>query len=149
MGGDTVKWRQGFTLVETLVALMITAGMWLLVVGTERGLVAPLRRDAIAWYQVVRFLEQPGRYRFLAATGDVLTIQDQQAKHKQIKKLSVDSKQTLKLTDDHFRGYYPLLRHVTAIQWRPLKAGVVSLRLKQEGLPWQETLVDLRGIKDS
>jgi len=142
-----MKRRAGFTLIETVVALAIAAGMFLLVAGTERAFLRPIRRDPVAWYQVVQLLEQPGRYRMTAADDDVLLIYDQQ--ELKALKLSVDRKRTLKLTNAQRQGYYPLLRDVTAIHWQAVKLGVVALKIKREGLPWQETLVDLRGIKAS
>ncbi|WP_125583841.1 prepilin-type N-terminal cleavage/methylation domain-containing protein [Levilactobacillus cerevisiae] len=142
-----MKRRAGFTLIETVVALVIAAGMFLLVTGTERTFLRPIRRDPVAWYQLVQLLEQSGRYRVTAAVDDVLLIYDQQ--ELKTLRLSVDRKQTLKLTNTQGQGYYPLLRSVTAIHWREVKSGVVALKIKREGLPWQETLVDLRGIKDS
>lgn len=139
--------RAGFTLVETLLALSIAAGLLLLASGTEKRFIRPIQRDPIAWYQFVQVLEQPGRYQYRAVQGDSLTLRDLQT-HKD-RQIRLDQRQTLKMTNDDGQGYYPLLRHVTAIQWQPLRGGVVQLQLKQEGLPWQTTLVDLRGIKDS
>jgi len=143
-----MRLRAGFTLIETVVALAIAAGMFVLVTGTEQTFLRPLRHDPVAWYQVVQLLEQPGRYRFAAADDDVLTIYDQRQANKPVR-LSVDRKQVLKLTNARFRGYDPLLRQVTAIHWQNLGKGVVRLQLKQEGLPWQTTLVDLRGTTGS
>jgi len=153
--------RQGFTLIETLFALMITAGMFLLVTGTSRTLTRGVQQDSLAWLQAVQVLERPGKYQLVRTAGDVLVIKDhdRQGKQREMKVL-VDKKGVLKLTatvpGSHteqetadIRGYYPLLRQVTAIHWRNLGHGVVKLRLKQENLPWRETLVDLRGVKGS
>lgn len=142
-----MKSRSGFTLVETLLALMLASGMLLLASGAENRFIRPIQRDPIAWYQFIQVLEQPGRYQFRQVAGDVLTIRDcQEQVDRQIR---LDQHQTLKLTNSHRQGYYPLLRQVTAIHWQPLGAGVVRLHLKQEGLPWRTTLVDLRGVKAS
>ncbi|MCH4124383.1 MAG: prepilin-type N-terminal cleavage/methylation domain-containing protein [Levilactobacillus sp.] len=139
--------RQGFTLIETVLALVIAAGMFVLVSGLNRAFLRPIERDPIAWYQVVRALEQDGRYRLVRTSDDVLVVRDQRDDHEAV--LRVDARGTLKITNAHQRGYYPLLRHVTAIHWQTLKLGVVRLELKQAGLPAQTTLVDLRGIRGS
>lgn len=139
--------RQGFTLVEALLALVIASGLFILVSGVSRAFLRPIQRDPIAWYQVVRALEQDGRYRLVRTSNDVLVVRDQLENHEVT--LRVDDKHTLKLTNAKRHGYYPLLRDVTAIHWETLKLGVVRLELKQAGLPAQTTLVDLRGIKVS
>ncbi|WP_203641728.1 type II secretion system protein [Levilactobacillus andaensis] len=153
--------RQGFTLIETLFALMITAGMFLLVTGTSRTLIRGVQQDSLAWLQAVQVLERPGKYQLVRTARDVLVVKDhdRQGKQREMKVL-LDKKGVLKLTatipGSHaeqeaadIRGYYPLLRQVTAIHWRNLGHGVVKLRLKQGDLPWRETLVDLRGVKGS
>ncbi|MFC6259501.1 competence protein ComGF [Levilactobacillus fujinensis] len=147
--------RQGFTLIETVFALMITAGMFLLVSGTSRTLIRGIHQDSLAWLQAVQVLERPGKYQLVRTTGDVLVVKDhdKQGKLREMKAL-LDKKGVLKMTATlpgkrATQGYYPLLRHVTTIHWQNLGHGVVKLRLKQENLPWRETLVDLRGVKGS
>lgn len=139
--------RQGFTLIEALLALVITASLFILVSGVGRAFLRPIQRDPIAWYQVVQALEQDGRYRLVRTSDEVLVVRDQQENREVA--LRVDNKRTLKLTNANRHGYYPLLRDVTAIHWETLKLGVVRLKLKQAGLPVQTTLVDLRGIRGS
>ncbi|MFC6290217.1 prepilin-type N-terminal cleavage/methylation domain-containing protein [Levilactobacillus angrenensis] len=142
-----MKSRQGFTLVEAVLALVIATGMFLLVSGVSHAFLRPIQRDPIAWYQVVQALEQDGRYRLVRTSEDVLVVRDQQENHEVA--LRVDKNQTLKMTNTKQHGYYPLLREVTTIHWQTLKLGVVRLELKQAGLPAQTTLVDLRGIRGS
>ncbi|WP_143463266.1 prepilin-type N-terminal cleavage/methylation domain-containing protein [Levilactobacillus enshiensis] len=153
--------RRGFTLIETLFALMITAGMFLLVTGTDHALTRGVQSDALAWLQMVQVLEKPGKYQVVRTAGDVLVVKDHDKRGRPRKmKVLLDRKGVLKLAamvqGSHaeqetakIQGYYPLLRQVTAIRWQNLGHGVVKLRLKQENLPWRETLVDLRGIKGS
>ncbi len=137
--------RQGFTLVEGILALVVAAGMFVLATGTARGLMRPMRWDPIAWYQVIQILEQPGRYRVTTVHRHSLELIDAKPTRHALR-LGVNHKGVLRLTNENGQGYYPLLRQVTAMDWTVTKtAGVVRLRLKQEGLSWQTTLVDLRG----
>lgn len=141
--------RRGFTLVESLLALAITAGIVVLTMGTGRQLTQPFQHDRLAWYQVVQVLERSGQFRFAAVEGDSLVIRDQ-AHHEDYLRVAVDSKLVLRLTNDRGQGYYPLLNHVVAVHWRPMKTkGLVVMRLKQEGLPWEQTILDLRGVMAS
>jgi len=146
--------RQGFTLIETLFALILTAGMFLLVSGTNRTLTRGVQQDPLAWLQAIQMLERPGKYQLVRTAGDVLVIKDHDQRGKQREmKVLMDKKGVLKMAavsvNHGIQGYYPLLRQVTAIHWQNLGHGVVKLRLKQENLPWRETLVDLRGVKGS
>ena len=90
--------RQGFTLIETLFALIITAGMFLLVTGTSRTLTHGVQQDSLAWLQAVQVLERPGKYQLVRATGDVLVVKDhdRQGKQREMKVL-VDKKGVLKI----------------------------------------------------
>lgn len=137
--------RQGFTLIEALIALIIASGMFVLASGVDRQLLRPLRTDPIAWYQAVRVLEQPGRYRAVSIDRQQLNLEDLHQDRKPVA-VWVDAKHVLRLTNSQHQGYYPLLRRVVAVQWRATAShGLVQLRLKQERLPWQTTILDLRG----
>lgn len=137
--------RRGFTLVEALMALIIASGMFVLASGVDRQILRPLRHDPIAWYQAVRVLEQPGRYRAVSLDRRQLNLVDLQQGGKRVA-VWVDTKHVLRLTNSQHQGYYPLLRHVEAVRWWPTPyPGLVQLRLKQERLPWQTTILDLRG----
>lgn len=141
--------RQGFTLVEGLLALIVASGIFVLAIGTARGVIRPLRHDPVAWYQVIQILEQPGRYRVIRVHRHSLDLTDARATNHALS-LGVNRKGVLRLTNDKGQGYYPLLRQVTEMNWVETKmTGIVRLYLKQEGLPWQTTLVDLRGDKVS
>ncbi|WP_261810802.1 competence protein ComGF [Levilactobacillus humaensis] len=141
--------RQGFTLVEGVLALIVASGMFILAIGTARGFMRPLRRDPVAWYQVIQILEQPGRYRVTRVHRHSLDLMDAKSGNHALS-LGVNRKGVLRLTNEKGQGYYPLLRQVTELDWTETKmTGIVRLHLKQEGLPWQTTLVDLRGDKGS
>lgn len=139
-----MKQHAGFTLIEALLALGIAAEMFVLASGVDRVLLRPLRQDPVAWYQMVQVLEQPGRYRVTDVDGQQLNLQDQQ---KQVTRVVwVDHKHVLRLTNQNHQGYYPLLRRVEDVHWHLTKyPGLVRLNLKQERLPWQTTILDLRG----
>lgn len=137
--------RQGFTLIEALMALIIATGIFVLASGVDRQILRPLKHDPIAWYQAVRVLEQPGRYRAISIDRQQLNLIDTHQHNKPVA-VWVDAKHVLRLTNADHQGYYPLLRHVTTVQWRATQyPGLVQLRLKQEQLSWQTTILDLRG----
>jgi len=145
MGSHPMSKRQGFTLVEALLALIIAAGIFVLASGTDRIILRPLRQDPVAWHQVIRVLEQPGRYRVTGIDQQQLNLVDTQHDDKPVA-VWCDAKGTLRLTNQQHQGYYPLLRRVEAVQWRPTAyAGLIELRLKQERLPWQTTILNLSG----
>lgn len=137
--------RHGFTLVEALLALIIAAGLFVLADGLDRRLLRPLRQDPMAWHQAVRVLEQPGRYRVVKVHQRRLDIADTWA-HNKLLLVWVDDKHVLRLTNSTYQGYYPLLRQVEAVEWQRVgHTDLVQIRLKQERLPWQKTILNLRG----
>ena len=141
--------RGGFSLIESLLALVITAGLLILTTGTGRQLIQPFRHDRLAWYQAIQVLERPGQFQLDKVVGDTLVLTTLTDHHESVR-VAVDSKLVLRATNDRDQGYYPLLNRVVAVHWHPLRTkGLVYMQLKQEELPWEETILDLRGSTDS
>ncbi len=149
--GARMKCHQGFSLFEAILALAIAAGMFVVANGIDRILLRPVRQDSLAWFQAVTVLEQPHRYRIRRVLPTELQLWDTQSTPSN-KAISIwrDNHNILRLTNEQKQGYDPLLKRVTEVKWTEVdRRGLVRLTLKQEGLPWHSTILDLRGSRDS
>lgn len=138
-----MKRRQGFTLIEAVLAMGIAAVCLGLITGWDRIYARALRGNGPEldlWTQVM----EQRRYQFKAIRQNRLDLIDHTEKDKPLS-LWVDDQHILRLTNQTGQGYVPLLKHVEQIQWRSLAQGqLVAVRLKQEGQAWRKLILDLR-----
>lgn len=137
---------RGFTLIEAVLALGIVALILGLVTGWSRVMLAPLRTDPSELYTTLAVLEHPGRFTVKAVHDQSLELTESVPRKRRVKVktvlLMVDTHHVLKITSLKHRGYSPLLRRVAHIHFQKTRlAHLVRLKIKQEGQPWQKTIL--------
>jgi len=138
-----VRRRAGFTLVETLLALVVVTLLVGLTVGWDRLL---MRANGTSGnlYALFQTLEQPGRYQYVTGKGSDVLLWDNRSKKYEF--VTLDGNGTVKLTGINGRGYVPLIQGIQTLDWRPIgHTGLVRLRVKRRGgKTWENTVIDLR-----